>query len=387
MLNFQVGTCIIARMTAAPRVPFLDLDAQLRSVGGELRAALEAELSACRFVLGPAVERFEGEFARYCGAAHAVGVSNGLDALRLTLSALGVGPGDEVVLPASTYTATALAVSAAGARVRLADCDARTGNLSPAALEKALTRRVKAVIAVHLAGQPCDMDGLLAAARRRGVPVVEDAAHAHGALYRGRRAGALAAAGCFSFYPSKNLGALGDGGCVVTDDPRLAKRLRRLRNYGQRAKYDHVEKGFNARLDSLQAAVLSVKLPRLDGWNAARARLAGEYRRRLEGVGDLRFQAPEPGAASSHHLMLVETARRGALQAALARAGVETLIHYPKPVHLQGAYADLRLGRGSFPEAERRARRTLSLPLYPELPPESLERVCAAVRGFFGAAA
>lgn len=368
---------------AAGGVPFVDLRAQLRSLEPELRAAIDEVLSSGDFVLGAAVERFERGFARYCGVSHAVGVSSGLDALRLILTGLGIGAGDDVVVPASTFIATALAVTACGARLVLADCDEGTGNLSPSALDKAFTPRTKAVIAVHLGGQPAAMDELAALCRARGAVLIEDAAQAHGARYAGRRAGSLARAAAFSFYPAKNLGALGDGGCVTTDDPALAERLRRLRNYGQREKYDHVDQGLNARLDSLQAAVLSVKLPHLDAWNAARARAAALYRERLAGVGDLSFQAAEPRADGVHHLFFVETSRRDALREALAADGVETGIHYPKPIHLQAAYAGLGLRRGVLPNAERRAERTLSLPMHAELLPAQAEAVCAAVRRFF----
>src|SRR5215217_1117555 len=268
-------------------VPFVDLAAQQASIQTEIGAAIQRVLSECNFVLGPQVEEFERDFARFVGCEHAVGVSNGLDALRLALIAMDIGPADEVILPANTYIATALAVSAVGARPALIDCDPQTCNIDVSLVEPAITPRTKAVIPVHLTGQSADMDPILEVASRHGLYVVEDAAQAHGTLYKGRPCGSIGVAGCFSFYPGKNLGACGDGGMVTTNNSNLAERLHRLRNYGQRAKYEHVEKGLNARLDTLQAAILTVKLRYLRQWNKARAAHAENYKEMLRGIGDL----------------------------------------------------------------------------------------------------
>jgi dTDP-4-amino-4,6-dideoxygalactose transaminase len=328
------------------------------------------------------VEAFERAFAAFTGAAHAIGVSSGLDALRLTLLALDIGPGDEVILPANTYIATALAVSAAGARPVLVDCDPHTYLLDPAGVEPAVTGRTRAVIPVHLTGQAVDMDPILAIAARHGLHVVEDAAQAHGAAYKGRPCGSIGTMGCFSFYPSKNLGAYGDGGMVTTNDAELAGRVRRLRDYGQDGKYHHVAKGLNARLDTIQAAILLVKLARLPAWNTARSRHAATYRRLLDGLDGLRFQRQAPWSTHVHHLLVVESDDRDALRDQLAAAGVETGIHYPVPIHLQPAYADLGHRRGAFPNAERLAEQVLSLPMYPELTTGQVESVAAAVRQY-----
>lgn len=363
-------------------IPFVDLKAQYRTLAPELRAAIGGVLGSGNFVLGPWVERFEREFARFVGTPHAVGVSSGLDALHLALMALDIGPGDEVVVPASTFIATALAVSASGAKPVLVDCDAGTFNLDPAGLKAAFSRRTKAVIAVHLAGQPADMRAIMKFARSRKVPVIEDAAQAHGALYHGKQCGSLGLIGAFSFYPGKNLGAYGDGGMVTTRDSRLAERIRRLRHYGQRAKYEHVEKGLNARLDAVQAAILSVKLKHLDRWNALRNAHARRYLRLLSGTPGLSFQEALPGATHVYHLFLVETSARDGLREHLRRAGIEAGIHYPQPIHLLEAYRDLGHRKGDFPNAERHARRTLSLPMYAELQPSQIQRVAAEVSAF-----
>jgi dTDP-4-amino-4,6-dideoxygalactose transaminase len=367
----------------AVKVPFVDLRAQHAS----LRAALEprfAELLAtCNFILGEPVVRFEQDFARFVRAADAVGVGSGLDALRLALQAFDVGPGDEVIVPANTFIATALAVSQVGARAVLVDCDAETFTIDVARIESAITPKTKAIIPVHLTGQAADMDPILAIARARGLRVIEDAAQAHGALYKGKPCGSLGDAGCFSFYPGKNLGACGDAGAVVTNDRDCAARLRRLRNYGQERKYVHVEQGSNSRLDTIQAAVLAAKLPHLAGWNGRRYAHAQAYRRALAGVGDLVFQREAEYSTHIYHLFVVQTARRDALQEHLRAAGVETIIHYPIPIHLQQAYASLGHAPGAFPAAERLASSMLSLPMYPELTTELLNHVADSVRSFY----
>ena len=265
-------------------VPFVDLQAQHRALAADVRVAVDEVLTDCNFILGRQVREFEQAFAAYVGVGHAVGVSNGLDALRIALAALDIGPGDEVIVPANTYIATALAASALGARVVLVDCDASTYNLDPAKLERAITSRTRVVIPVHLTGQPADMAPILEIAERRGLQVLEDAAQAHGARYRGQPCGSMGIAGCFSFYPAKNLGAAGDGGMIVTQNEKLAQRARKLSNYGEVVKYQHTEKGLNARLDTLHAAILQVKLPHLDDWNRKRAQHAQRYRERLAGM-------------------------------------------------------------------------------------------------------
>jgi dTDP-4-amino-4,6-dideoxygalactose transaminase len=305
--------------------------------------------------------------------------------LRLALIALDVGPGDEVILPANTYIATALAVSAIGARPVLVDCDPETYNIDVRLIEPAITPRTKAIIPVHLTGQSADMAPILDVADRHDLHIVEDAAQAHGTLYKGQPCGSIGAVGCFSFYPGKNLGACGDGGMVTTSDAKLAERLRRLRNYGQKAKYQHVEKGLNARLDTLQAAILSVKLRYLPQWNKARAAHAEKYKEMLTGVGDLVFQRRAPYSTHIYHLFIVETEQRAALQKHLDTVGIGTNIHYPVPIHLQQAYADLGYGKGDFPEAEHLAERMLSLPMFPELRSDQIRRVAGEIKGFFTA--
>jgi dTDP-4-amino-4,6-dideoxygalactose transaminase len=368
------------------RVPFFDAVAQQRAVMAETQVAIQDVLDEARFILGPQVGEFERAFAELIGVGHAVGVSSGLDALRLALTALDVGAGDEVILPANTYIATALAVSAVGARPVLVDCDLHTYLIDCGQIGAAVTTRTRAIIPVHLTGQAADMDAVLDLAGAHGLQVVEDAAQAHGATYRGRSCGAMGTLGCFSFYPSKNLGACGDAGIVTTGDGRLADRVRRLRNYGEEAKYHHVEQGTNARLDTLQAAVLSVRLRRLAAWNQARNRHAERYRRLLAGVGDLAFQQQAPGADHVYHLFVVETGRRDELRRHLHDAGVQTGVHYPVPIHLQRAYEDLGHKPGDFPNAERLAARMLSLPMFPELRPEQLAYVADQVRRFFDGA-
>ena len=364
-------------------VPFVDLKAQYRQIESEVGAAMQAVLERGDFILGQEVEQFEAAFAQFVGTEHGIGVSSGLDALRLALMALEIGPGDEVILPANTYIATALAVSGVGARPVLVDCDPSTYNIDASRIEAAITPRTRAILPVHLTGQPCAMDAISELADHYRIGVLEDAAQAHGARYHDAPVGGLGALGCFSFYPGKNLGAYGDAGLVATRDAELAKRLRQLRNYGQRVKYEHVDKGLNARLDTLQAAVLNVKLRYLPQWNEARARHAARYRELLQGIGDLRLQAREPDSSHIYHLFIVETERRDALQSHLQAAGIQTGIHYPQPIHLQAAYADLGYRAGDFPHTEYLAQRMLSLPMFPELREEQLKRVVSAVQSFF----
>lgn len=363
-------------------VPFVDLQAQFRSLERELLAASESVLSNCNFILGKQVSEFEDAFAKFSGTKFAVGVSSGLDALRLALASLDIGTGDEVIVPANTYIATALAVTAVGARPVFVDCDQKTYNIDPNLVERAITPRTRALLPVHLAGQPADMDPLLEIAARRNLQVIEDAAQSHGATYHGQNCGSMGIMGCFSFYPGKNLGAAGDGGLVTTSDEKLAQRLRQLRNYGEAKKYDHVEKGLNARLDTLQAAILNVKLPRLAEWNRKRAAHAKAYRELLADFSDVRTQSLVPDSTHVYHLFMIETERRDALKDFLHERGVQTGIHYPTPIHLQKAYADLGHKRGDFPHAEYLAPRILSLPMFAELTDTQIEYVCDGIRDF-----
>jgi dTDP-4-amino-4,6-dideoxygalactose transaminase len=364
-------------------VPFVDLVAQYESIAGEIDQAFHEVTASAEYILGARVQRFEEEFAHFVGAEHAVGVGSGLDALRLGLLTLEIGPGDEVIVPANTYIATALAVSEVGADVVLADCDPRTYNVDPTAVEAAVTPRTRALLPVHFTGQAAEMRPLLELADRNSLEVIEDAAQAHGTAYDGQACGSIGRLACFSFYPGKNLGAYGDGGMVTTSDPTVAERTRRLRNYGERAKYDHVVKGVNSRLDGLQAAFLTVKLPHLPGWNARRLAHADEYAAELDGVGDLVLQERVEASTHVYHLFVVETAERDALREHLTERGIQTGVHYPIPIHLQEAYRDLGFGPGAFPQAERLARRSLSLPMYPELTSEQIGTVTRAVREFF----
>lgn len=369
-------------MNKQPVVPFVDLVAQYRAIASEIEVAVNDVLSRCNFVLGTQVEEFERAFAEFVVCQHAVGVSSGLDALRLALASLGIGPGDEVIIPANTYIATALAVTAQGARPVLVDCDPSTYTIDVHRIERAITARTRAIIPVHLTGQSADMDPILDLAAQHGLRVVEDAAQAHGTRYKGRPCGAMGDAGCFSFYPGKNLGAYGDAGLVTTNDKLLADRLRRLRNYGQQQKYEHTEKGLNARLDTIQAAILNVKLKYLAGWNEARARHATSYASRLEGLPGLRLQSCSPASTHIFHLFIVESDRRNGLQRYLEDSGIQTGIHYPKPIHLQTAYKDLGYTLGDFPETERLADQMLSLPMFPELTEQQIDLVCDAVASF-----
>jgi dTDP-4-amino-4,6-dideoxygalactose transaminase len=362
----------------ATRVPFLDLRPATEAIRREVEAEWASLLDANRFVGGAPVEWFEEEWAAYCGTDYAVAVGNGTDALQLVLRALGVGPGDEVVVPANTFIATAEAVVLAGATPRFADVDPDTLLLTGAALSAAVTPRTVAVLPVHLYGQPVDMDDVGAVADRHGLAVVEDAAQAHGALWGGRRAGSLGVAGCFSFYPGKNLGAFGDGGAVVTSDAELARRLRSIADHGRTAgsHYEHGLLGTNSRLDSLQAAVLSAKLRRLDGWNAARREVARCYDEGLRGSA-ARPVREAAGAQGAYHLYVVRVPDRDGVRSRLDKAGVDTGVHYPVPCHQHEPYD--RYPRTGLPVASAAAGELLSLPMFPQLGAERAQRVMAAL--------
>ena len=361
-------------------IPFLDLKAAYVEVKADVDAAIARVLDSGGYILGAEVEAFEAEFAAYCGAAHCVGLANGLDALHLALRALGVGAGDEVIVPSNTYIATWLAVSQCGATPVPVEPDPATFNLDPARIEAALTARTKVILPVHLYGQPADMDAIMAVAKRHGLRVLEDAAQAHGATYQGRRVGAHGDAVAWSFYPGKNLGAYGDAGAVTSNDAAVADRLRVLRNYGSRVKYVNEEQGWNSRLDPLQAAALRVKLAHLDAWNARRAVLAAAYAQALAGA-DLVLPHVPDWAGPAWHLYVVRVAERERVQQRLAAQGIGTLIHYPIPPHRQAAYAGCGYASGSLPLAECMARDVLSLPIGPHLDPAAVDYIAAALRG------
>ena len=365
------------------KVPFVDLQTQFRVLEAEILPAVRRVMEQGSFILGPDVGAFEKRFAAFCGARECVGVASGCDALLLALRACGVGLGHEVIAPVNTYIATVLAITAAGAKPVLVDCLEGTYEIDPDAARRAVTGQTRALLPVHLYGQAADMDPILALAAEHKLRVIEDAAQAHGALYRGRPCGSFGDAGCFSFYPGKNLGAYGDGGAVVTQRPEIAEQVRMLGNYGQKEKYRHEVAGWNSRLDSVQAAVLNVKLDRLKEWNEARRRHAERYRRGLAGL-PVTLPDEAPGNYHIYHVFAIQCDRRDALLEFLKAKGISAGIHYPVPVHMQKAYADLGYGPGSFPRAERIAPRLLSLPMYPELTAEQVDWVCAAVREFVG---
>jgi dTDP-4-amino-4,6-dideoxygalactose transaminase len=364
-------------VTVTTHVPFVDLRAQFAGLRDEIVPRVQRVMEDASFILGPDVGRFEENFARYVGAPHCIGVESGTAALQLALQALDVGPGDQVIIPANTYIASAIAVSAIGAEPVLVECD-ENYLIDASRLESALTQRTKAVMPVHLYGQLTPMQPISDFARRHGLRVIEDACQAHGATHAGKAAGSFGDVGCFSFYPGKNLGAYGDAGAIVTGDAALADTLVLLRDFGQRKKYEHLVKAGNCRLDSIQAAVLDVKLRHLDRWNDARRRNAVRYDAKLSEIGI----APAPRITDEghvYHLYVIEVENRSHVQGVLAERGIATGIHYPVPIHLQPAYADLGLARGAFPRTERAAERILSLPMFPELTEEQIDLVVGAI--------
>ena len=361
------------------KVKFVDLSAQHKPLEAELKETFNRVLTNCSFVLGPEVDKFEKAFAAFLGVEHCVAVTNGTAALQLVLQGLGIGTGDEVITVAHTFIATAEAISATGARPVFVDIDPVSFTMDPAKVEAAITAHTKAIIPVHLYGQTADMDPLNAIGAKHKIPVIEDACQAHGAYYKGRRAGSLGAAACFSFYPSKNLGACGEGGAVTTNDAELAKKVRMLRDHGSVKKYEHDFPAYNLRLEGLQGGVLSVKLPHLDGWNDNRRILAARYNQLFAGS---KVATPKemPYAQHVYHLYVVLVEQREALKQALHEQGIETGLHYPIPLHLQKAYRHLGYKEGDFPVSERVASHLLSLPMYAELPIEHVEHVAKAVR-------
>ncbi len=366
-------------MNLTESIPLLDLQSETREVREEIDAAIRGVLDNNHFILGPPVAAFEEEFAAYCQVPHAIGVNSGTSALHLALLASGIGPGDEVVTVPYTFYATVAAIGYAGATPVFVDIDPRTYNLDPAQLESAITPRTRAILPVHLYGQPADMDAILAIARRHNLVVIEDAAQAHAAEYRGRRAGSLADIGCFSFYPTKNLGAAGEGGMVTTSNPEFARTIRMLRDWGQERKYHPVLKGFNYRLEGMQAAILRVKLKHLDRWTESRRSAAALYDSLLDHPSIVRpFVTPQ--LRHVYHLYTVAVAHRDRVQQSLQADGIATAVHYPMPIHLLPAYADARYRAGDFPHAEAAARSVLSLPMNPWITPEQIHRVAACLR-------
>jgi len=370
----EISACRTQENANTVQIPLVDLAAQHAPLRGEILAGIDRIATRSEFILGWDVEQFEAEFAAYCGTRHCIGVGNGLDALRLILEAYGIGPGDEVITAGNTFIATALAISATGATPVLVDCDPQTYTIDPARVEAALSERTRAIIPVHLYGQPADMRPILDLARSAGVRVIEDAAQAHGAEYHGRRCGSLGDAAAFSFYPGKNLGAWGDGGAITTSDDALAEQLRMLRNYGSVRKYVHGAAGCNSRLDSVQACVLRAKLRRLDEWNQRRGELAGLYDSRLASLG---LAPPLQAGGRRHvfHLYVVRTARRDDVLKSLARHGIQAGIHYPTPIHRQAAYRNRPLRCGDLTNTERFANEIISLPLYPGMTLRQVEYV------------
>lgn len=364
------------------KVPFLNLKLQYDAHKDEFDSAIHEVIEASAFAGGPFVAGFEEDYAKFCGTKHAIGVGNGTDALWVALLGLGVGRGDEVITAANTFIATAEAITYAGATPVFVDIDAATFNMDPAKLEAAITPRTKAIIPVHLYGQMADMDPILEVARGRGIQIIEDASQAQGAEYRGMRAGSIGEAGCFSFYPGKNLGAFGEAGGVVTNNDGLAARIRRFRDHGQSKKYYHDEVGWNARMDGIQGAVLKVKLKYLQEANEARRRNAALYTQLLSGVEGIILPEEAPHAKHIYHIFAVRVHNREEMMNRLLEKHIHCAIHYPVPLHLQKAYADMKLGEGAFPVTEALAKEIVSLPMFPELTREQIEYTAEEIKHF-----
>ena len=365
------------------KIPFNDLKAAYTEIKEELDAAYRRVMASGYYILGPEVESFEAEFAAYCGVQYCIGVGNGLEAISLILKACEIGPGDSVIVPANTFIATWLPVTHAGAEPIPVEPDEASYNIDPQRVEESIKSNTRGIIAVHLYGQPADMDALAQIARKHNLLLVEDAAQAHGAKYKGRPAGSLGDAAAFSFYPTKNLGAIGDGGAVTTNDPVLADRVRVLRNYGSRKRYLNELPGFNSRLDEFQAALLRVKLSKLDQWNLRRAEIAQHYACKLASVPQVVLPQVALTSEPVWHLFVVRSRSRDALQRYLQNEGIDTLIHYPIPPHRSGAYANSAVSRDSYPLTEMLSEEILSLPLWPQMSTESIEVACQMICSFF----
>ena len=373
-------------MSGEKKLPLVDLKAQHASLAADVEAAVQRVMANTDFILGADVDAFEDEFAAYCEAAQCVALDSGMSALELGMRAMGIGPGDEVITPAGSFIASSSAISFTGATPVWVDVDPLTYNIDPERIEAAITPRTKAIMVVHLYGQPADMDRVMEIANRHHLPVIEDACQSHGARHNGRRTGSMGAFAAFSFYPAKNLGAYGDAGAITTNDAALAEKVRMMRNYGQRVKYDHVYLAWNRRMDTIQAAVLRVKLRHLDAWNESRRRIASMYGELLAGSA---AGLPHVSAGVEHvyHLYVVQVDERERVMAELARRGVGAGIHYPTPIHLQEAYGDRGFKAGAFPVTEAAAKRVLSLPMYPELTDDDVRRVADALHEALSAAA
>ncbi len=380
-------------MESHMKVPFLDLKVQYKQIEHEVLPMLKDAMSTGMFIGGPQVAGFEEEFAEFCDCRFCAGVNSGTDALRFALMALGIGSGDAVITVPNTFIATTEAISQVGAQPVFVDIDPHTCNLNPNKLEELLDKRlipctsdptpsIKAVMPVHLYGQPAEMDPILEIAEKHGLKVIEDACQAHGATYKGRKAGSMGAAGCFSFYPGKNLGAFGEGGALVTNDEALANKIKMIRDHGQAKKYFHDMEGYNGRLDAIQAGVLRIKLKRLADWNQSRRENAGYYDELLSEIPEVKVVQQAEGTASVYHLYVILVDKRDELQKFLNEKGVATGLHYPLPLHLQKAYAHLGYKKGDFPVTERVAERLLSLPMFPELTREQIEYVVDCIKEF-----
>jgi len=365
---------------ASLTVPFCDLNSTHTEIQSELEQALHQVIRSSGFILGQEVDRFEKSFAAYCGAKYCVGVASGTEALYLALRALGVGQGDEVITVSHTFIATVLAITWTGAVPVLIDILGETGNMDVSQIEAKLSPKTKAILPVHLYGQPCDLTPIIQIAKKHRLKVIEDASQAHGARYQRKRVGGIGDAGCFSFYPSKNLGAFGDGGAIVTNDRSTAEVLRLLRNYGQTEKHVHVLQGINSRLDTIQAAILKVKLNQLDAWNESRRKCAAQYQKRLCELAEITFMNDHENVESVYHVFVIRHPKRDALQNWLAQKGISTGIHYPIPVHHQKAMQSLKISKQTLPVTNRFARECLSLPMYPQLKPEMIDYVCDQVK-------
>ncbi len=378
---FEKGEIKMSEQLKIKSVPFVDLKAQHKAVAAEVEVAIADVIKNTAFILGPAVSRLEKAFANYCGAKYAVGVGSGTAALEVALRAFDIGAGDEVITVANTFIATALGISYAGAKPVLVDINPQTYLIDIEKLEQAITDKTKAIIPVHLYGQTVDMDPIMELARQHNLIVIEDACQAHGAKYKGKMAGGLGHAAAFSFYPSKNLGAYGDAGMVVTNDEKAMENMRLFANIGQNKKYHHAIKGYNHRLDNLQASILEVKLDKLDEWNASRRQSAALYNQLLDG-SQIEIPVEANGCEHVYHLYVIQTNRRDELQVHLNDSGVSTGIHYPIPIHLQPAYKDLGYGQGDFPNTEKTCERIISLPMYPGISNEAILHIAEVIKNF-----